>query len=233
MTFASQIKNGKTEVERLKTKKAIKKFYDKRYKNHNYNGDVPSKDPLPFYFEFVERIKPLNKKMQVLEIGAGAGNVINFICNHVKEVHGVDISSVAINMAEKYLKKNKKQNYKLYVRDNIEFFKDKKFDLIYEMTVFQHMLRDHTIEYINQCYRKLKDDGLVMFQFIYNSMQQKEMEVKDQENRSSWTKDEITDTLIKEGFEIVSFNVHDLSFMLKGNQILESYYVIAKKQEEI
>lgn len=213
----------------MRTKEQIKEYYDNAYKYKKYAGlNKTYSETLPFYWEFLTRVKSFTGEEIVLEIGSGDGKIMYPMSNYVKEVHGVDISEAAVNIAKKYLKNKKNCFY--YINDNIDFFSNNKFDIIWEVTVFQHMLKEYVREFIQQAYTKLKKGGFILFQFLYDSSYD-EVDIEGKENNSSWTIKEIKETLIKNGFKIVSFNIHDLNFMVQ-NKILKSYYVIAKKLEK-
>lgn len=222
----------------MKNKEEIKKYYNQAYSDgyddiNKRRVKIYEKQSLPFYFGFLDYIKPISKESIVLEIGCGEGIIMRVLSDYVKEIHGVDISDVAIERAKKWL--SDKKNFFLYINDNIDFFLNKQFDLIFEATVFQHMLKDHVVEYIGQCFNRLKDDGHVMFQIIDDPLYSEvegSCEGKGYENKSSWKKEEFINVLKNKGFEVVSFNTHDLSFLIKVSQsrpFLKSYYVIARK----
>ena len=218
----------------MKTKEEIKEFYDNAYKD-NYEGTVFNPNmqhSLPFWLGFMEYIRPFTKEHKVLEIGCGDGRIIHCLADKAGEITGIDISKVAIEKAKDILKK--KLNTKLYVADNIRFLPDNYFDLIFEITTFQHMLKVHIMEYVAQCYQKVKDDGYCLFQVI-DGVCDNEIEgsLKDKtQNFSNWTQEEFRTMLEHYKFKIVSFNIHDIGFLVNYKRNYYSYYVIAQKNEK-
>lgn len=208
----------------MKSKAEIKRFYDKAYSKNRYGGERPlseSRGRGSNIKKALEEFCTLDKRSVVLEIGCGEGIQMEAVADHVKEVHGIDISDVAIKNATDFLKE--KSNCFLYVGDNIESFPDSHFDAIWEQTVFQHMLKKHVLEYFEQTRRKLKSGGHVLFQFIHDPRFD-ELEDDGCENRSSWTEDEFTKEMKRSGFTVV-----DIKSVGVVDAPTTVYYVIGRK----
>lgn len=206
----------------MQTKRELRKFYNKGYKKGTYGGPYPLSDRhdrgagLPAK---MKPFRPFTKEDIILEIGCGQGFLMEGMSEYVKEVHGVDISRVAIRHARKFLKD--KKNCRLHVADNIEFFPDEHFDFIWEQTVFQHMLKKHVREYIDQSARKIKTGGYVMFQFVHDGGPP-EKEHETLQNISNWEPEEFEDELWKVGFEMVDTQAAKVG----GVRV---YYMVARK----
>lgn len=211
----------------MRTKEQIKEYYNNAYSKRDYESlnkmGIREDGQLPFYWGFLERYKPFTGQEIVLELGVGGGAILKVLSEKVKEAAGIDISEVAINIAKEWI--GNKDNVYLKVTDNLNDYPNGMFDLIFEVTVFQHMLKKYVIEYLHQSHDKLKSDGLVFFQFV-DDPTYSEIDKEGDENQSSWTKEEIQEQFRKAGLEIVSLNTHDITY-LKPN--LYSYYVLAKK----
>lgn len=213
----------------MKTKEEIKQFYNRVYASGEYSPDAKIHgETLPWYWQFLQFVRPLSNNDMVLEIGCGEGKLMYLVSNHVKEVYGIDISNVAIEQAEELLVG--KDNRFLSVADNLSQFQDEFFDLIFEVTVFQHMLKEHIQGYLTQSFAKLKKGGFGFFQLNNDPyLAFGELEETDRENRSSWTKEEFSEALVGVGFTIKSFNIHDMSYLTGTNKALASFYVVVQK----
>ncbi len=206
----------------MRTKEEIRAFYNKAY-SAGYGGDIPLSERYGTGSNLkatLKDFKALDEHSVVLEIGCGEGKQMEPTSRSVKEVHGVDISDVAIETAKIFLAE--RDNCFLYVNDNIEFFPDEHFDAIWEQTVFQHMIKKHVLEYIDQSARKLKMGGYASFQFNHSN-QFDEREAEGRENQSSWTKEEFTGALTNVGLHPVKWQ----SVQVGSSTMV--YYVIARK----
>ena len=133
-------------------------------------GFVFTGEPQPESWYFQKYLFPywrtLKEEDDVLEIGCGNGGFASTVYHKVKSFTGTDISKVAIEHAN--------NDYKTV--SNVSFIPttdilslNKKFDLIYSVTVFQHLPRAYTEKYINDSRQLLKPGGRVFFQFLSGS----------------------------------------------------------------
>lgn len=106
-------------------------------------------------YEFVKNF--CNGKV-VLDIACGTGYGTHLISEVAKSIVGVDISSKAIDYAEKNFKK-----------ENIEFvesncakinFKDEQFDVIISLETIEHLNELARKEFYKVCKKSLRKDGL-------------------------------------------------------------------------
>lgn len=118
----------------------------------------------------IEAVEPqLSLCSKTLEIGCGVGRVATRIKTGGK-VYGIDISREMILEAERRFNSPSYDNgevveYKLCDGRNIPYPND-FFQNVYSVAVFQHVERDGVINYINEAYRVLSQDGVFRFQFI-------------------------------------------------------------------
>ena len=194
-----------------RTNASVKKHYEQ---GHVYTSRQTEEDAVFNSYEW--------SHYEVLEIGCGEGFLMEGMAEVVKEVHGVDISNVAIATARKFLEAQ--NNCFLYVNDNIECFADNSFDFIWEQTVFQHMVKDHVREYIEQSYRKLKMDRYVLFQFVWiPNLGEEEHDKDNEQNISRWKPKEFTIEMNQVGFVVIDVQ----KTMVSKTEV---YYMVAKKE---
>ncbi|MCB1113016.1 MAG: methyltransferase domain-containing protein [Chlamydiia bacterium] len=102
-------------------------------------------------------LKALNKSpASILEVGCGGG----YLCQHLHRwfpyatVQGIDISSEAIDHAQKHLPVDFKKNVFFRIQDDktIEY-PDNSFDVVTTMLVCHHMTDDELVTFLQQSYR--------------------------------------------------------------------------------
>ena len=114
---------------------------------------------------FFKKIKKyLNKKIKVLEIGSYYGVLGNLINPHVKEYHGLELSTHAAN----YAKKNFSLN--IITEQPEEYLKkDNKYDLIIMTDVIEHL--DNPFEVLTLIEKNLVEGGqLILSTFNFDSI---------------------------------------------------------------
>lgn len=163
------------------------------------------KDQPEFFFKFLYPIRKIKKSDIVLEIGCGEGNWISNLYDKVKEIHGTDISETAIERARHFF--HDENNVKLYATtDLLSTFDKKRFDIIYSITVFQHLPKHQILKYFSEAYQLLKTNGIFFFNTFNDCvMSQKDADVNDfDENIShfciSFEKEELENSLKNVGF---------------------------------
>lgn len=112
-----------------------------------YISDMPNK-------EFKKALGTLDGR--VLEIGCGVGRLIE------DGYYGIDLTPGMLEIAKK---RKPKGNYKLCDGRTIPH-KDKYFDSVYCVLLFQHIPFDAVESYISEASRVLKKGGIFRFQFI-------------------------------------------------------------------
>ncbi|MDD5331702.1 MAG: class I SAM-dependent methyltransferase [Candidatus Nanoarchaeia archaeon] len=107
----------------------VKSYNDIRYSSKG--GKICDKRQMESFFNVVNNVK--GKK--ILEIGCGVGRFTKLLSERGADVTGVDTSK---NMID-YCKKNDKKGTYL-VANALELpFKDKSFDIVYSISVFNHL----------------------------------------------------------------------------------------------
>ena len=139
--------------------------WDLNYKHH-YQGEIhlpaETKDFHPWFPEFLFPVwRKLNKNDDVLEIGCGTGNKIETVFSKVNSIKGMDISESAVNVA--------KERFKACSDVSFDFNTSisGNYDLIYCLSVFQHIPKEFTKEYIKSAFDCLKSGGALFFNVIY------------------------------------------------------------------
>ena len=103
-----------------------------------------------------------NKIHSVLEIGSGTGLLLNELKAHFSniEFEGVDPNERGFHNYKEISQKLEKENNSFFINNaTVENFnKEKKYDLIFSVNVFEHV-KNHP-EYINKTLKLLKKDGV-------------------------------------------------------------------------
>ena len=99
-----------------------------------------------------------------LDFGCGVGRLSQALAKYFDEVHGVDIASSMIEKANQYNKYSNKCHYHLNNTDSLEFFEDQSFNFIYTSITLQHMKTEYSKKYIEEFFRVLAPEGILVFQ---------------------------------------------------------------------
>lgn len=161
-----------------------KNRWDKNYTNGYANklSNAPAEDePMHWYFSkyLFPKWREVTKDDTVLELGCGNGAVAIRVFKKVKKFIGTDISKVAIDMIKKRFEGVK--NVKFKRTTNLLSIKD-PIDMIYAVTVFQHLPKEFTIKYIRDCYKILKPGGALFFNVLSGIQDNNEADITFEEN---------------------------------------------------
>ncbi len=154
---------------RVKTKKeAI--FWNKE----NYNGDFGNEYDKDHIMDFdsyiykeiekdIEKFKiDKNKKLRILDIGCGSGNLTTFFMKHFPkaEFYCLDISKNMLDKLEEKISNDDKNRVKFIEEDALEFLKkeENKFDIIMASGAYHHLF-DY-IEVIKESLSRIEKDGI-------------------------------------------------------------------------
>ncbi len=131
-------------------------IYNKYYQAKNYFGD-----PYP---ELIEFFKNLLKKGKLLDLGCGQGRNAIALAKMGYEVTGIDISKVGVDQMLQAAKAEKLKITGL-VDDiyNFEKFSDFDFILLDSMFHFQKKDKEKETSLIQNIFRKIKNDGIIIF----------------------------------------------------------------------
>jgi len=135
------------------------KYFETRFPNYPYRDKMFR--PI---VEYIQRYVP--KDSVVLDLGAGYCNFINHII--AKEKHAADIS----NIIKKYADKDVICHIKNCV--NLDDIPDKKFDIVFESNLLEHLDADQAEKTLKEIHRILKPGGTFIglqpnFQYAYRS----------------------------------------------------------------
>lgn len=120
------------------------------------------------------KLKLINKKTSILDIGCGVGRVEYAVGKYVKSCVGIDIAPSMIKLAKTYVKA---PNVEFLVTDGVGLraVKNQKFDLVFCIIVFQHLPRKIFLNYLKEITTILKKSGKVFFQIpIYSGQRPQE-----------------------------------------------------------
>jgi len=118
-------------------------------------------------YYWLPRMFDLPSSGTVLDIGCGYGRSLEWLHKVYNHAIGIDISDYVIDIAKK----------RFQMIDNVCFFsnegasfppeiENESIDLVYCFTVFQHIPREFTANYLKECYRVLKPKGKIIFNLI-------------------------------------------------------------------
>lgn len=167
-------------MEELKVSR-WKDFWNRTYR-HGYGDKITFRQgKLPFLQPYIKEYlfpnwRELTKADDVLEIGVGNGAIAWSVAPRVGSFVGTDISDVAIEMSEARFRGH---NNVQFLASTEILLLHKQFDLIYAITVFQHIPRSYTKQYIFDAYKCLKPGGCLFFNVISGMQDKNVAEVPD------------------------------------------------------
>ena len=101
----------------------------------------------------------------VVEIGPGAGIMLDWLAPQINHLHCVDISETILNGCKEQNKQHKNVSYHL-IEGNIDFSKIKNIDFVYSQSVFIHLSILDFYIYFKQLYKSLNTGGLIYIDII-------------------------------------------------------------------
>jgi SAM-dependent methyltransferase len=104
-------------------------------------------------YQFIDKVIAINGIKNVLEVGCGAGGILEIFNKKGIDVYGCDWSSSLIEFAKS---KNPNANFKV---GGPEVFKDKNFDLIILSDLVEHLTKPHLFLY--DLKKKINNSGYV------------------------------------------------------------------------
>lgn len=113
-----------------------------------------------------------NQNINILEIGCSNGWRLNELYNSFpnNSYYGIDPSKDAISTGKL---NNNIINFEVSTCDNMNFFEDKKFDIVLIPFVFMYIDRELLLKSISEIDRVLKNNGLLIITDFYSNRQRK------------------------------------------------------------
>jgi len=133
------------------------KYYHILYKSRN-------KNEASNFIQTIISTLSLKSNNSVLDLGCGNGRHSISLSNHFKLVHGIDISSYNISIANK----NKKENLKFFISDMRNFETNIKYGYIFNLfTSFGYFKKNEdNLKVLKSCYHHLNKNGLLIIDFL-------------------------------------------------------------------
>ena len=133
------------------------KYYHILYKSRNKNEASD-------FIQAIISTLSLKSNNSVLDLGCGNGRHSISLSNHFKLVHGIDISSENISIANE----NEKENLKFFISDMRNFDTNTKYDYIFNLfTSFGYFKKNEdNIKVLKSCHYHLNKNGLLFIDFL-------------------------------------------------------------------
>lgn len=144
--------------------------WEKEYKK----SQLVSKNDRPqnFLVQFVKYLKKEQKcpitNLRVLDLGCGTGRNTNYLAQKGNKVVGVDISDIALKIAQERATKLNLRSVE-YLNQSIGEglpFNNKYFDLILDITASNSLSEVEREIYLKECYRVLKPNGFMILRAL-------------------------------------------------------------------
>jgi len=203
-----------------------KEAYNQSARIYNKKEILKGTNPLFYepWFKMIFKYFDLSKKNKCLELGAGTGQVAEYLYNHNFNITCVEYSEA---MCE-YLKT--RIPYSNIIGANVlnVNFKQKEYDLVVAMA-FIHCFKEEDLRIIlNKVYNTLKDDGyFAICTTVHNESNEGYFEKEDYDNilryRKKWEEEKLIKVLKQCGFAVIDKFYHSelnklkrwVSFILK------------------
>lgn len=104
------------------------------------------------------------RRGRALDFGCGVGRLTQALAGRFDTVHGVDIASSMIELAEGYNRFGDRCRYHLNDRDELSLFGDGNIDFVLTLICLQHMEPRYSRKYLAEFARILAPGGVLYFQ---------------------------------------------------------------------
>ena len=115
---------------------------------------------------------------RALDFGCGVGRLTQALARRHQHVLGADISPVMIDLARALNRYPDRVEYMCTATTGLETLRDGSFDCIYSNIVLQHVAPELSVQYLNQFFRLLEPDGLLVFQLPSHRDSPRDAEIK-------------------------------------------------------
>jgi cyclopropane fatty-acyl-phospholipid synthase-like methyltransferase len=163
-----------------------RRLHDKGYfPNHNHYGGGELLNADDRFDRSLDGLVGLQSTDDVLDIGCGYGRLMHAIAGSVNSIVGVDVHNAPIRTASRLL--SGFENAEVLVTDGVSLpFEDHSFDLVYSMSVFQHLSRKIVHGYFAEIGRVLRNDGRLLIQFSRKARADDVDPTRDREQSVQW-----------------------------------------------
>jgi SAM-dependent methyltransferase len=120
--------------------------------------------------------KPL-KECNVIEIGPGAGIMLDWLAPQINHLDCVDISETILNGCKEQNKQHKNVSYNLI--EKLEFPNLKDIDFVYSQSVFIHLSILDFYLYFKELHKILKPNGLIYIDIIDSDVEEFTLEADE------------------------------------------------------
>lgn len=157
--------------------------------------------------ETIGRFCSIEPHHVVVVIGCGYGRESAFICKRAALVYGVDVSDKILARASAHLSgTHRVTNFRPVLAEKYATDIPSGIDLVYSVTVMQHLTRDLVCDYLQTLGGKLAPAGRMLIQFLEYGVSEPDASVsKVYEPTVSWTPDQIKQASEAAGLVTLNF----------------------------
>lgn len=141
---------------------------DPSKKNNKWNKEALFKTGEVEIARVMNYIKTLGVSIDfggdALDFGCGVGRLAQAMSKYFRFIHGVDISSTMIKLANQYNKCSSKCHYYVNDSEKFPFSSNNYFNFIYTNNTLQHIPTKYNKNYLKEFVRTLKSNGVLIFQ---------------------------------------------------------------------
>lgn len=135
-------------------------FYDLFHKNTSVSFKIISRKSFTYYliYPILEKYLKIDRRLDVLDIGCGAGTMSFLIASWGNKVEGIDVSSKSIDSCQKSAQALGLDGLTVFKRaDFLNYKEDRKFDYIICLEVIEHIEDDKKA--LKKMFNLLKPSG--------------------------------------------------------------------------
>ncbi|KAF5033224.1 Trans-aconitate 2-methyltransferase [anaerobic digester metagenome] len=153
---------------------------------------------------WIERRRTLDPSMRVAVIGCGYGREAAMIAPRVAHLWGIDVSPRILEKCSRRLRSKGIENVTMVQADTWKATIPDGIDLVYCITVFQHLTRDLVEDYLQGLGRKLAPGGQFLCQFAELEDGTNDARLEVYEPSVRWTVPEIEKVIRRVGLSVFS-----------------------------